>query len=535
MVPPRAVTAIASLDGAFADAVALHGQGRLADAERAYRAILAAAPAYAPALRNLGVLAMQAGQPDAALALLGQALAAAPNSPETLYNLGYVLMAVGRAAEAELRLRQALAAAPGYVDALANLGSLLTTQDRLDEAEPLLRQAIRLGPWHVGALNNLGALLARRGRHDDAAACFQAACAADPALPLSRINLGTALLQGGRIEAAIAALQAGLAGDPSHVEGRFNLAWALLLAGRFAEGWAAYEARWQRPELAPLLARFACPAWDGREPAGKTLLLHGEQGFGDAIQFIRYAALLAERGARVLFLADGPRARLARLFRTAPGLAGCVDSIEAAGPVDSHAPLMRLPRLLGTGDGSIPAAIPYLRAEPAKVAEWRDRLPPGYRVGVVWQASQDNAHGRRRSLPLAALAPLAALPGVRLVSLQHAASEADRAALATLGILPVGEALDRGDDGFVDTAAVLDNLDLVIGCDTAVPHLAGALGRPVWLLLEPVPDWRWRLDTDGSAWYPTMRLYRAGTDRNWAPVIAQVAVDLQALSSSQAI
>jgi hypothetical protein len=304
-----------------------------------------------------------------------------------------------------------------------------------------------------------------------------------------------------------------------HWRYRYNLAMAQLTAGDFAGGWENFEARHAPESLAA-----TSPVWRGEAIAGRTILLYAEQGLGDTIQFVRYAPAVARRGARVI-LQVPPRLK--------PLMGGLVDGndIMVVGQneprpgFDAHCPLLSLPRAFATRLDTIPAAAPYLAAGPGMVAAWARRLPPApYRVGIAWQGNPDSVIDRGRSVPLACFAPLARVPGVQLVSLQRGvgAGQLDRLP-AGMTVIDPGAGFDQGSGAFMDTAAVMMNLDLVVTSDTSIAHLAGALGRPVWVALQASPDWRWLRDRDDSPWYPAMRLFRQKRRGEWDEVFARIA------------
>jgi tetratricopeptide (TPR) repeat protein len=556
-----------SFDDALNLALEHHRAGRLAEAESIYRQILAAQPAHAGALNFLGLLARQVGRPDVARELLTQAVAASPGFPDAHNNLAGVLSAAGDTAAAERHFREAIALLPGYADAHANLGDLLWQLGRFDEAAACCREAIRLAPDSAAARNNLanalgglgdleGAIGAYRaavalqpgfaaahsnlanvlcdlGRPTEAIAHYQRALAADPGLPAYHMNLGGALRDLGRLPEAVAAFERALALAPGSAETRWNLAMTLLLGGDYARGWAAYQARWDTAKLAPFKRRFAAPEWRGEDPAGRTILIYAEQGLGDVIQFCRYVPLVSARGARTVLLIDAVWQQLEPLMRRLDG----VDHIalEAAGApaCDLQCALVDLPRLFGTTLATIPAHTPYLTADPARQAQWRARLgtADGLRVGLVWAGNPSFPRDRLRSPRLAPLAALLDLPRVRWFGLQVGDGRRD----LTGRQLPAGFT-DLGPElqDFADTAAAMAELDVVITSCTAAAHLAGALGRPTWVMLPLAPDWRWLLGRDDSPWYPSARLFRQTTAGRWDNVVARIGVELAAVAAGDA-
>jgi predicted O-linked N-acetylglucosamine transferase (SPINDLY family) len=404
---------------------------------------------------------------------------------------------------------------------------------RYADAEAACERVLALDPRHAGALSNLGVVRNYQERAEEALACFQRAVELDGTRAAYRNNLAHAQITLRRLEEAGATLERTLALEPENADARWIRATLLLLRGDYARGWREYEWRWISDRRARQAAgRFPQPRWRGEAAAGKTVLVHTEQGLGDAIQFIRYARLVAERGLTVVL---ETRPALQRLLASAAGVARIAQE-GTPGRVDYHCPLMSLPLVFGTTLQSVPAAVPYLRADPARVAHWRTRLPAdgtidrGPRVGLVWSsdprqaAPGADAFGKRaKSCPAGLLAPLARVSGVRFVSLQK-----DLPAGEAPPPLPMADFMAQVDD-LADTAAIIESLDLVISVDTAVAHLAGALGKPVWVLLVHDSEWRWLLERADSPWYPTARLFRQPRRGDWAAVVAGVAAALEAL------
>lgn len=521
---PRPGANLAARD--LAAAVQRHQKGRLNEAAELYQRVLAREPRHADALHLLGLLEHGRGRHAEALALieraiagngriaafhiahgtvlaaldehdsaaqaLARALAIDPAHPEALNALGNLRMAAGDSAAAADAYRQALAARPAYAEALSNLGSALRAQGRLAEAETALRQAIDHRPAYASALANLGLVLQEQGRWTEALAAYDAA----------------------------------LAADGEHPAARGNRAMLLLLLGRLAEGFAEYEARWRMPGFSMRRRDFGCRAWDGGPLEGKTLLVHAEQGLGSAIQFVRYAALAAGRGARIVLESQEPLLRLFRQSLVGPGLpvAAVIRKGDALPSCDRHAPLMSLPHLLGTTLDSVPAKIPYLAASADDVTTWRQRLAatPAPRIGLVWAGNARHENDHNRSMPASALAPLVARTAASFFSLQVPARPGDLDSLPSRRVVDLSAQL--GD--FADTAALLEVLDLLITVDTAAAHLAGALGLPAWLLLPCIPEWRWLRDRPDSPWYPSLRLFRQTAPGDWAGPVAQAGAAL---------
>jgi Flp pilus assembly protein TadD len=466
----------------------------------------------------------QAGRPQEAVGALEGALRLKPDYPEACYNLGNVLRELGRRDEAIERFRQAVSQRPCYAEALNNLGLALSESGRPGEAAVLLRQAARLRP-QMEAHNNLGLALADLGRFGGAEGCYERALALDGGYAEAHVNLGSCFKERGRSEEAVACYEQALRLDPTSASARYNRALALLQQGDYERGWPEYEWRWRRPQTP---RPFEQPRWDGSPLEGRTILLWCEQGLGDTIQFIRYASLVKAKGGTVV-LECPPR--LVPLLSTCAGVDRLMAEGEALPGFDVQTPLLSLPGLLGTTFESVPAEVPYLHPEPQRVERWRKRLEgvQGYRVGVVWQGNPKFQWDRWRSVPLEEFAPLAGVEGVRLVSLQQGhGAEQVRALHDRFPVEDLGEKLDV-EGAFLDTAAVMRCLDLVVSADTAAAHLAGALGVPAWVPLAKVADWRWGRGRAGTPWYPATRLFRQRRLGEWRPVFRRMAENLHGL------
>jgi tetratricopeptide (TPR) repeat protein len=401
------------------------------------------------------------------------------------------------------------------------LGCLAQSRGDRDAAAASYRRALALDPAYAPAHLNLGFILQQRGEADEALAHFRAAAGAAPANADAWVNLGYALERRRELAEARGAYDRALQIDPRHFDARFNRSMVLLALGEYEAGWRDYESRWQasgfpRPS-------YPQPEWDGSPADGQTVLLYSEQGYGDALQFARYATLVAERGARVVLRC--PR-ELHAVLGSIAGVSRVIAPDETA-PFDRHASLLSLPLLFGTRATTIPEATPYVRADPERVRSWAGRIQAdrGLKVGLVWASQSQMPNVELKSVPLQALAPLAAAQGVRFYSLQM--GEAGKAVSASP--IPLVD-LAPGIRDFGDTAAILANLDLTISVDTAVAHLAGALARPAWTMLQYAPDWRWYPDSAASRWYPGMRLYQQPRPGDWQAVCAEVARDLGALA-----
>jgi tetratricopeptide (TPR) repeat protein len=501
-------------------------QGDLAGAIACFRRALVLRPGFAMAHDNLGVALHDAGRLAEAAASHRRALALQPDRAAAHANLGRALLAQGEAAAAAASYRRALALQPGDAAAHLDLGNALRRQGELEEAAACYAQAAALRPTDAQAPHNLGRLLLEQERLTEAEANLRRALALRPDYAEAHLNLGNALQGQGRFAEALVAYRRAIAIRPQDPAAHVNAAFMLLLTGDLAAGWREYEWRWHGVQPPGL----DMPRWHGETLPGTTILLHCEQGFGDSLHFIRYAAMVRARCAKVVLACPAP---LARLFA---GVAG-VDLICPEGQTlpacDRHVPLLSLPLLFATELATIPGAVPYLA--PPACSTWTARLDgqPGLKVGLVWagnpRSDQPDAQrvDRRRSLRLAQFDALAGIAGVQWYSLQKGA------AAAQPGRLTLTDWMDEAGD-FADTAGLVAALDLVIGVDTAVVHLAGALGRPVWVLSRFDGCWRWLLDRADSPWYPTLQLFRQPAPGDWDSVIAAVAVALRALVAQTA-
>ena len=467
------------------------------------------------------MLHQQRGDPEAAIAPLSRAAALAPDSARIPYHLGNALLATDRAAEAEAAFRRALALDPALLEARNNLGNALRRQHRLPGALDTYRAVLARQPDFAPALYNMGLALAECGEFPAAIDCYRSVLARPPRPDeIARYAdvqeaLSGALVEMGRHADAVAACRVWQRLDPGNWRAEWNESLSLLALGRYAEGWVKYEQRWNLPEARAHLAGADPPAVPARASLfGKHVLLRAEQGLGDVIQFARYAPLLAPLvGSLSLQVYPELRTLLGRM----PGIATAVGMDDPPPAHDAVLSVLSLPLLFATTLQTIPARVPYLAPRATAVAAWRARLGgPARHVGLCWWGSE---HSRRSAIPLPALAPLLRLPGLRFHSLQPAIAPEHRAWLAANPLLAEhgAQLVD-----FDATAALVAALDLVITIDTSVAHLAGALGRPSWILLRHSADWRWLRDRDDSPWYPTARLFRQGPDRSWDAVIATV-------------
>jgi tetratricopeptide (TPR) repeat protein len=553
MSPPVSTSVASNLAQALAQAVALHRQGDLAQAEKIYARILKARRDHFDALHLLGLLKHQAGKAGEAYRLISAALAVNPRSADARSNLGLVLHALKRDADALASFEQALAIDPGHVEALNNRGTALLSLGRAAEALAAFERLLTIEPRHLEAQVNRANALLDLERVDEAIAAYDAVLATQPRHPGAHFNRGNALMRRDRLEEAIAAFDRAIAISSGYVkahnnrglalralnrndaalasygraialdkdfaEAHLNAAHALLTLGDFPRGFATYEWRWKIPATAPHRRSLRQPLWLGTPPlAGKTILLHAEQGLGDTIQFARYVKPLGRLGAKVVLEVAPP---LKQLLGGMDGAARVLAQGETLPPFDLHCPLASLPLACKTELATIPAEVPYLAAPAERLEKWRARLDalPRPRIALAWSGNPAHANDRNRSIPFSRLAPLWSPEGATFISVQRELREGDAAALAGAArLVHLGDELTD----FADTAAVLAFCDLVVSVDSAVAHLAGAMGRPVFILLPFSPDWRWMLAREDSPWYPSARLFRQPAIGDWASVIARV-------------
>ncbi len=459
----------------------------------------------------------QARRFDEAEAIYRHVLAAAPKLAEAWCYLGIVLYDRGRFEESVEAYRQAIQLRNAFPIAWSNMGNSLSALERWEEAEQAIRTAIRQQPDYATAWLNLGALFLKQGRLQESIGALERAVQLAPQNEAVHRNLGAALVRSGRIDEGWEHNERALRLAPRSAEARRNRAIVRLLMGDWRSGWKEYEWRWYCPEQS--WPQRPEPLYEGQPLEGKRLLLVAEQGLGDTIHFVRYAELARQRGARVLAEVQPELIPLLESFRAVE----CW--LPRGGPTvmcDYFLPMMSAPRVFGTVPECVPAPIPYLAAQPELVEKWQEQLPPApLRIGLVWQGSRSHPADQQRSMPLALLARLAR-PGRVLVSLQKGfGAEQIRALQEPRSVLDLGNELDAVAP-FLDTAALICVLDLVICVDTAVAHLAGALGRPVWVALPFIPDWRWLLHRSDTPWYPTMRLFRQPRYGDWESVIQEM-------------
>jgi tetratricopeptide (TPR) repeat protein len=535
----------------------LQALNRNVEALESYERAIKLNPKYVEALNNLGNVLAALERYDEALANFDRVLAINPRIAETLNNRGSALQALGKLDEALVSYEKALVIKPDYVEAWNSKANILRQLGRHIEARASYERAIASGPDTPAALNLHGVALKELNRHEDAIAQFDRALAIDPRHVQALYNRGNAFMGLYRFDEAISSYDQALAIQPRyaeawnnrgaalqclnrHTEGitsyeralaikpddgglHFNLSLALLTVGNFGRGWREYEWRWKSKDFTSRDRGFRQPLWTGKESlTNKTILLYPEQGFGDFIQFVRYAPAVTQLGARVLLEVPGA---LRRLLEGFSGVEQVITKGETLPEFDLHCPVMSLPLAFGTTLESIPAEVPYLFVPPSIIEKWRQKLGEATRprVGIVWSGSPTQKNDHNRSIPLSTIYGLAGT-GVELFSIQKEVREEEQLMLSQFKEIRHfgGELRD-----FADTAALLSLMDLVISVCTSVAHLSGALGKPTWIPLAFRPDWRWLLDREDSPWYPTARLFRQPALRDWESVVRRITEEIR--------
>lgn len=507
-------------------AEAAYDRGELEAARSLCEAVLARAPGVR-AQCLMAAIAADAGRTEEGLEWTRKAHAADPAAAGPHYVAGRLWQGAGRLAEAEASYRRAIALQPNHARAYNNLGGVLHMQGNLDGALAAYRKALDLEPDLAQANQNYASIVRDTGVLERAAEGYRRQTVANPRDAFAFNDLGNTLRELGRHDEALAAYAQAIAIDPQLAEAHFSRAFVLLLRGDYAEGWREYEWRWRIPAFNAPARRFAAPIWDGGRVNG-ALLLHAEQGLGDTLQFVRYARLAAAR-CDGLTLECQPELRA--LMAGVPGVARVVARGEPLPPFAAHAPLMSLPVRFSSTLDDLPWDGPYVRADAQRTEQWRRVLDADaasfgaarLRVGLVWAGRPQQWDDRKRSISLAAMAPLARATGVHFYSLQVGGAAA-QAAAPPAGMRLIDHTARIAD--FSDTAALASQLDLLVTIDTSVAHLGGAMGLPTWVLVARAPDWRYHLARSDNPWYPTMRLFRQARDGDWSDAIEAAATAL---------
>jgi tetratricopeptide (TPR) repeat protein len=506
--------------------LAYQGQGELGVAIGYFREALRLQPDFAEAHNNLGNALCQQGELDQAVVHFQETIRLQPNCAQAFNNLGLALATLGQLDAAIGHYQHAVRLNPSAVEAHSNLSVALVRQNRNEEAIRSLCDIVRNQPNSAEAHFNLGVLFARMGKLDDACAYFRQAIKLNSNLAEAHTALGNALARQNRVGEALESLGEALRLNPDSAEAHWNRACIWLSQGDFERGWPEYEWRWGMPGAQSRVG--AAPRWNGSPLHDATLLVFAEQGLGDTLQFIRYISLARERCDDVVL--ESPAA-LTPLLRGVPSAAQVVPAGTPLLAFAAQVPLLSMPAIFGTSVEHIPSAVPYLHADVKLVAYWQrelESLRPFFKIGIAWQGSPEHPDDRSRSIPLACFAALGDIPGAKMISLQKDPEKDRLAAIAgRFSLTELGNRLDEANGPFMDTAAIMQSLDLVISSDTSVVHLAGAMAVPVWAVLPLSPDWRWLRDRVDSPWYPSMRLFRQTQHGKWDDVFVRIATELK--------
>jgi tetratricopeptide (TPR) repeat protein len=524
----------------FHQAVLLHQQGQLTQAQTLYENVLKSLPRDFNSLHLLGVISYQTNKHERAVELIAKAIGINPNMAEPYSNIGLALRALERLDEALASYDKALAIKPDYTEAYNNRGNVLKDLNRQDDALASYDKALALKPNYADAHFNRGNALLDLKRLDEALTSYDKALALKPDYADVYTNRATVLKDLKRLDAAIADYDRAIAIKPDFAGAYWNKSLALLLVGDFANGWELYEWRWLKGKKPPKQRYVAQPRWLGSESLkDKTILLHSEQGFGDTIQFCRYATLVEQLGATVLLEVQPP---LLKLLSGLEGVCQVVAEGETLPPFDYHCPLMSLPFAFKTTLGTIPADIPYIKADPSKATYWHNKLGvhDKPRVGLVWSGGfrpyqpEIWAVNERRNIPLELISRINS-PEIDFYSLQKGEPAESELLRRKQEVWPEANLFSFTQElnDFSDTAALIENLDLVLCVDTSTAHLAAAMGKPTWILNRFDSCWRWLLDRDDSPWYPTAKLYRQQQMGDWESVLEQVKTDLSKVALSR--
>jgi tetratricopeptide (TPR) repeat protein len=485
------------------------------EAVTCYEKTIQIAPDDAGAYNNLGVVLQKKGRIDDAIARFKKALQIKPDYARTYNNLGIALHEKKQFDEAINNYKVAIQLEPDLADAYNNLGNSLREKGLLDEAATCYKKTLQTNPARADVYYNLGIVLKEKGSVDEAVENYRKAIQLNPDYIDAYINLGIAFKENGQLDNAVNCYKEALRANPNDAVTHWNFSLVLLLSGNFEEGWKEYEWRLKVNDFHhPDLPR---PLWNGSDIAGRTILLHAEQGFGDTIQFIRYAHLVAQRGAKIVIRCQKELTALLQNIKSADKV---IDYDQQPPDSDLYCHLLSLPLIFGTIPENIPVKIPYVNVGRILIRKWKNKIQDDnsdLKVGLVWAGRE------QRSFALELFLPLFQIKDISFYSLQK--GEAAKQAIVSPHDLKLTDYTEELND-FSDTAALIENLDLIISVDTAVAHLAGALGKPVWTLIPFAPDWRWMLNREDSPWYPTMRLFRQSSPGDWESVIVKVKDEL---------
>jgi len=512
--------------------IILEALGRFDEAINAYQQAVSLKPDYAEAYHNMAVALQSRGHYASAVERCKQAVMLKQDYVQAYNTMAFSLEKQNLYDEAIDNYKQALLLDPDFVEAYNHLGVVLNEKGRYAEAIDNFRNAIKRDPDYVEVYNNLGIALKEHEEFSEAIACFEKTLQLDPNFVEAYYNLGNSLRDEGRCVEAIRNFKKAISLKPDYAQAHWNLSLALLLNGNYSEGWKGYK--WRRNADLKILTDYHStgkPRWDGSSFKSRRLLVHYEQGLGDNIQFVRYLPMIKARGGTLIFETLKPLIGLLRGFDGVDELVEYVPNRKLPLEYDVYTSLLDMPYIFGTTVETIPSQIPYIYADSSKAEYWREKLSgPGLKVGIVWAGSAEHGNDRYRSCSLKNFSPLGEIDGVRLYGLQKgpAARQMDE----FTETIPVTNISENFND-FTDTAAAIDNLDLVISVDTSVLHLSGAIGKPTWALIPYAPEWRWMLNRQDSPWYPTMRLFRQSNWNDWDSVFRSVTEELKMMASNQ--
>lgn len=506
-------------------ALSLHQAGQLQQARVIYEDILKLQPSHADALHFLGVVESHDGNHVRAIKLIEKSIEIFPHNPSSYLNLGNAQRELKQFQVALVSYNKAISLKPDYALAYSNRGVVLQATKRLDEAVSAFDTAIALKPDYAEAYYNRANALKDLGKMEAAVASYNAAISIAPSFADAHLNRGSALMELSQFDLAQECFETAATLRPGYADAYWNKALLLLLTGNFKAGWPLHEWRWKISNSDRELRTFSQPLWLGKESIhGKTVLLYGEQGLGDSIQFVRYVKQVADLGANILL--EAPQ-QLNDLFKSVDGVGTLILQGQPLPAFDFHCPLLSLPLAFDTTLDTIPNSPSYLRVDADRLQNWARRLGPAStkRVGLAWSGNAKHGNDHNRSIPLSRILPY--LPdGIEYVSLQKELRDSDKSALGkSTNIRHFGAELTD----FSDTAALCELVDLVISVDTSIAHMAGALGKPTWVLLPHVPDWRWLLNRNDSPWYPSASLYRQTFPRDWGTALDKVKTGLSDL------
>jgi Flp pilus assembly protein TadD len=509
-----------------------HRSGDIQQAQTQYQRILQAEPGQPEALHGLGIIAFQLKEYGIAGNLIEKAIQNKPTAPQFHYNLGLVFISLKRQEKAIQAFEKTIEINPAYAGAYYNLGLALKKQQQFKKAVFNFKHYIKLMPDDADAYYNLGNTYQALGLYEAAVESYQLAIMKNKGFVGALNNLALVLKAMGRIDEAVSHFREAVRLQPDLAEAHWNLSLALLVKGEFEEGWKEHEWRFLRGKRSTIYPhRFGMPLWDGSSFTGERLFVHSEQGFGDTLQFIRYIPMVKRLGGTVVFETFEP---LLGIVRGLPG----IDKLVEISPNRCHAescdyyiPLMSLPKLFTIDIPTIPSNIPYIIANPTKIEQWKNRInKKSFGVGIAWAGKPEHENDGNRSCHIEHFLTLAGIPGVELYGLQK--GDAARQ-IETLDRVKGIINFDHELKDFSETSAAIENLDLIIAVDTALVHLAGAMGKPVWTLLPYTPDWRWLMEREDSPWYPTMRLFRQPACGDWGAVFDKIIEELRKLMSER--